>query len=148
MPRSSSCLHLLVCARFNPSVSSPPGRRCARGSVQRSRGAPRRSSLAAPSPPLTVVGWRTEEWAKVGERPPPTLKPATATSRSVRFPPLRRLRPLPPPPRRRRPRPRPPTAAAAGRSFAQTCLTVQTRAPAASITPTTTATLKVPTRIT
>lgn len=121
------------------------GCRCVRGSVQRYRGAPLVSSLAAPLLPRTV-GWRTEEWVKAGARPPPTLRPDTATSRSVRFPPLRRLLPLPRP-RHRRPPPRPLTAAV-GRSFTQICPTVPVRPPAASIITTTTVRVEVLTRIT
>lgn len=102
------------------------GCRSARGSVQRCRGAPLVSSHAAPSLPLTE-GWRTEEWQEVGERLPRTLKLATATFPSVRFPPPRLLLPLPPP--------RPPhlLMAAAGWGFMWICPTVPTRAPAVCI---------------
>ncbi|CAG09570.1 unnamed protein product [Tetraodon nigroviridis] len=149
MQHWSPCLHPLFTlfeANTLPSVSSPPGCRCVRGSVPRYRGAPLLSSLAAPLPPPTV-GWRTEQWVKVWERPPPTLKPATATFPSVRFPPLQRLLPLPPPPRRPPPPPRP-LMAAMGRTSRGFAITVQAHPPAACVTPATTAALKVPTWIT
>lgn len=114
-----------------PAVTVPPGWsvcvsgcRCVRGSAQRCRGAPPVSSRAAPSPPLTEC-WRTGEWEEVEERPPQTLKLATATSPSVHSPPPPLLLPLPPP--------LPPhlLMAAAGWVLMLIYRTAQTRPPAA-----------------
>lgn len=102
------------------------GCRHARGSVQRCRGAPLISSHAAPSLPLREDG-RNEEWEEAGERPPPTLKLATATFHSVHFPPHQVLLLLPPP--------CPPhlLMAAVVWGYMQICPTVQTRPHALSI---------------